>query len=229
MLLIYYVAVGKFLSAERSIPQFAIFIFCGLTVWTLFSEIIGGTTSSIVGNAGLIKKVYLPREIFPLAAVGSALFNFGVQFAVLLAATLVVGSPPHLEALWYVPSGVILVTSFAFGIGLLLAAINVYLRDVQHLVEIILLVLFWASPIVYSYQLVHQILQGNWIEQIFLSNPVTIVVLMFQRSMWVAGSDQVFPEDLEIRALIAFAVSLVLIWVAQRVFARLEGNFAQEL
>ncbi len=229
MLLIYYVAVGKFLGAERSIPEFAIFIFCGLTVWTLFSEIISGTTSSIVGNAGLIKKVYLPREIFPLAAVGSALFNFAVQFLVLISATLIVGDPPHLEAIWYVPFGLILITSFAFGIGLLLSAVNVYLRDIQHLVEIILLVLFWASPIVYSYQLVHQILQGSWVEQIFLANPVTVVVLLFQRSIWTAGSDQLFPPDLEIRALITFLISLILIWIAQRVFARLEGNFAQEL
>ena len=229
MLAIYYVAVGKFLSAERSIPQFAVFIFCGLTVWTLFSEILGGATSSIVANAGLIKKVYIPREIFPLAAVGSALFNFIVQFGVLLLATLALGSPPFLEALWNVPAGLIVLTLFSFGIGLMLSALNVYLRDIQHLVEIILLVLFWASPIVYSYPLVHGILGGGWLEQIYLANPVTVVILLFQRSMWRAGEGQEFPPDLDLRLFFALVVSLVLIWIGQRVFARLEGNFAQEL
>ena len=229
MLLIYYVAVGNFLGAARSIPQFAIFIFCGLTVWTLFSETISTTTTSIVGNAGLIKKVYLPREIFPLAAVGSSLFNFGVQFIVLLGATLIGGCPPRLDSFLWVPAGVITITIFAFALGLLLSAINVYLRDIQHLIEIVLLVVFWASPIVYSYELVHDVIGGTWVEQLFLANPVTIVVLTFQRSMWTAGADQAFPPDLDLRLLVVFLVSLVLVWVAQRVFARLEGNFAQEL
>ncbi|WP_246139996.1 ABC transporter permease [Protaetiibacter larvae] len=229
MLLIYYVAVGKFLGAERAIPEFAIFIFCGLTVWGLFSEIIGTTTTSIVGNAGLVKKIYLPRELFPLAAVGSSLFNFAVQFVVLIAATLILGSPPNLDALWAVPLGLATITVYAFAIGLLLSALNVYLRDIQHLVEIILLVLFWASPIVYSYQLVHDVLGGNWIEQVFLANPVTPVVLIFQQSLWSAGDGQLFPPDLYPRLGITLAISLLLTWIAQRIFARLEGNFAQEL
>ncbi|MHB1172989.1 MAG: ABC transporter permease, partial [Lacisediminihabitans sp.] len=58
-LLIYYVAIGKFLNAERSVPDFAIFVFTGLTIWTLFAEVLSGATTSIVANSGLIKKVYL--------------------------------------------------------------------------------------------------------------------------------------------------------------------------
>jgi len=229
MLLIYYVAIGKFLGAERSIPQFAIFVFTGLTVWQLFNEIVVGATRSIVDNASLIKKIYLPREIFPLAAVGSALVNFAIMFVVLLAATLVLGQPPRLEALWTVPAGFIMLVLFSFALGLLAAALNVYFRDVQHLVEIVLLILFWASPIVYSYQQVHSILQGGWIEQVYLANPVTTVVLYFQQGMWAAGPSDGMPEGSLLRLLIAFVVSVVLLWAAQRVFARLEGNFAQEL
>ena len=66
-LLIYYIAIGKFLGAERSIPDFAIYIFTGLTAWALFSEIITTGTGSIVANGGLVKKIYLPREVFPLS------------------------------------------------------------------------------------------------------------------------------------------------------------------
>ena len=69
-LLIYYLVMGEFLGAARNINNFAIFIFAGLTIYGLFSEIINTMTSSIVANSGLIKKVYLPREIFPIAAVG---------------------------------------------------------------------------------------------------------------------------------------------------------------
>lgn len=228
-LAIYYVAIGQFLGAQRSIPQFAIFVFAGLTAWALFSETLSLSTRSIIDNAGLIKKVYLPREIFPLAATGSALFNFVVQFGVLLIATIVVGEIPLSLNLVYLPFAILLLLSFAFALGLLFSAINVYFRDMQHLVEVLLILLFWASPIVYSYSLVHQFLQGNWLEQLYLANPITIGVMAFQRSMWVAGSDQLWPENLVWLVAIATVVSILLIWVSQRIFARLEGNFAQEI
>jgi ABC-2 type transport system permease protein len=228
-LVIYYVAVGKFLGAERSIPEFAIFVFTGLTVWGLFSEILSGSTTSIVANSGLIKKVYLPREIFPLATVGSALFNFFVQLSILIVATVALGQAPiHLD-LVYLPLALGVVLLFSFSLGLMLSAVNVYLRDFQHLVEVALLVLFWGSPIVYSYGLVHGALQGNWLEQIYLWNPVTVIVMSFQKAMWIAGADQQWPPNLVGRLAVIGLISVVLLWVAQRVFAKLEGNFAQEL
>ncbi len=228
-LLIYYVAIGKFLSAERSIPDFGIFVFTGLTIWTLFSDILSGATTSIVNNAGLIKKVYLPREIFPLAAVGSALFNFSMQFVILIVATILVGEFPWHVDLLYLPLSIVVVVLFGFAIGLLLSAVNVYLRDFQHLIEVLLIALFWASPIVYSYTLVHKALNGNILEQIYLWNPATLVVMGFQKAIWVAGKDQTWPPDLTARLIIVGILSVGLLWVSQRVFARLEGNFAQEL
>ena len=133
-LLIYAIVIGKILNAERGIPDFAIYVFTGLTVYGLFSEIISGTTASIVGNAGLIKKIYLPREIFPLASVGSAIFNFLIQFAILLIATIVIGKPPLHAETWYLIPSVLLLLVFGTAFGLLLSAVNVYLRDVQYLV-----------------------------------------------------------------------------------------------
>ena len=109
MLVIYFVFIGQILGAARGVPEFAIFVFAGLTLWGLFSEIIASGTGSIVGNAGLIKKVYLPREIFPLASVGSAIFNFLVQFVVLVGATVVLGQVPFSADIVYVPLGVIVV------------------------------------------------------------------------------------------------------------------------
>ena len=93
-LLIYYFAIGQILGAARFIPDFAIFVFIGLTVWSLFSEIVSGSTTALLTNAGLVKKVYLPREIFPLSSVGGALFNFAVQLVVLLAAIALLSTFP---------------------------------------------------------------------------------------------------------------------------------------
>lgn len=228
VLIVYYVAIGKFLGAERSIPDFAIYLFTGLTTWQLFQEIVNTSTASIVSNAGLVRKVYLPREVFPLSTVGSALFNFGTQMVILLGAVIVFGRVPTGSRLVYLPLSLAVILAYATAVGLALAALNVYLRDIQYLVEIVLTILFWASPVVYSWRLVSQAI-GGWAGDLYLLNPVTLAVLGMQRAMWVAGTDEPIPDHLATRLLLALLVGLVLLWLSQRLFSRLEGNFAQEL
>jgi ABC-2 type transport system permease protein len=228
-LLIYFVVIGKFLGAARSIPEFAIYVFSGLTMWALFNELVSGGAGSIVANSGLIKKVYLPREVFPLSTVGASLVNFAIQFAVLVAGTIVVGSFPWSRKLLYVPAAVVLLLVFGTALAVLLSAVNVYLRDVQHLLEIVMVILFWASPIVYSFAYVADFFKGSWLEELYLANPVTLAILAFQRGMWAAGADEPFPSHMPLRLGVALILSVVLLWGSQRVFARLEGNFAQEL
>jgi ABC-2 type transport system permease protein len=232
-LLIYYFAVGQILGVARGIPGFAIFVFVGLTAWTLFTEIVSAGTTSIVNNSGLVKKVYLPREIFPLSSVGGALFNFLVQLVILVIATIVFGQAPWSANLLYAPLAVCILIFFGTAIAIVLSAVNVYFRDIQHFVEVALLILFWASPIVYSYKFVAGALHGNWLEQIYLANPITLAVLGMQKALWVQGSAQStvanWPSDLGVRMWIVLAISLVLLWISQRIFSRLQGNFAQEL
>jgi len=236
-LLIYFFAIGQILGAARGTPDFAIFVFIGLTMWGLFAEIVQSSTTSILSNAGLVKKVYLPREIFPLSSIGGALFNFLVQLVVLLLAIIFLASVPFdwSPQLLFAPLAVVTLVVFSTAIGLFLSAINVYLRDVQHIVEIALVILFWASPVVYSYTYLHKLLHGNWLEQLYLANPVTSAILGMQQALWSAGDTstgplaQVWPPALGLRLVITLAVSLVLLWLAQRAFARLQGNFAQEL
>lgn len=229
-LLVYYFAIGQILGAARSIPSFAIFVFIGLTTWTLATEILTSGTRSIVDNAGLVKKVTLPREIFPLAAVGSALVNLGIQFVVLVVAMIALGQfPLGWGALWVIPS-LVLVVTFCSAIAILLSALDVYLRDIQHLVEVVLIVAFWTSPIVYAFSFVSTLPLG-WVLEVYLLNPITLGVLGMQRSLWVAGAGipSAFPAHLGLRILIAFLISCVLLWVSHRVFQKLQGNFAQEL
>jgi ABC-2 type transport system permease protein len=231
-LAIYYFVIGQFLGASRAIPDFAIYVFTGLTVWSFFSEVITMGTNSIVGNSGLIKKVSLPREIFPLAALGSAAFNFVIQFAVLLVATLLLGKFPAHPQIVYAVASAGIIAIYGLALGLLLSAWNVYLRDTQHLVDVALVVLFWLSPIVYSYGMTKTVLGDGIVSQIFAANPVSVAVFDMQRAIWIAGSanpGQAWPPNLlELNAgVLVFGV--LLLWVCQRVFSRLQANFAQEL
>jgi ABC-2 type transport system permease protein len=228
LLLIYYVALGQFLGAARAIPDFAVFIYAGLTAWTLYSEILSLGTASIVANSGLIKKVYLPREVFPLSVVGSSLFNFGMQLVILVLATVLTEFPTGTRWLYF-PLSLAVLLVWALAIALLLSAVNVYLRDVGYLVEIALQVFFWVSPIVYSWKLVSDYVAGTVWEALYLANPMTLVVMGFQKTFWVAGDTQPFPDQLGLRLGGMLVVGLVVLWVCQRVFARLQANFAQEM
>lgn len=242
MLLIYYFAIGAILGANRAIPDYAIFVFSGLTIWGLFSEIVMSGTTSILANGGLIKKVYLPREIFPLAATGSALVNFASQMAILVAATLILRQFPwHLALLDILPA-IAVTLIYGTALGILLSAINVYMRDVGYLVEVGLLIFFWVSPIVYSFSFVHNALLNHPVlEQVYLANPMSVVILAFQKAMWIAGSIPtvmpgqtaptvaLYPDHLDLRLLIMFVIGIVFLAIAQRVFSRLQGNFAQEI
>ncbi|WP_245762584.1 ABC transporter permease [Mycetocola miduiensis] len=232
-LLIYYFAIGQILGVARSIPNFAIFVFVGLTAWTLFTEIVSNGTTSIVSNSGLVKKVYLPREIFPLSSVGGALFSFGVQFVILIGATIVLGQFPWSANLATAVPAFIVILLFGTGLGILLGGLNVYFRDLEHLTEVALVVLFWASPIVYSFSYVHNFLQGGLLEQVYLLNPITLGILGMQKAFWLSGSVEStamnWPPDLDLRLWIAVLAGVVFVWLCQRIFSRVQGDFAQEL
>jgi ABC-2 type transport system permease protein len=131
---------------------------------------------------------------------------------------------------------------WAIALGILLSALNVFLRDIGYLVEVAMLILFWASPIVYSYGMVAGAIGSAraWLLDIYLCNPMTVAVLAFQKGIWKAGSEtrdmngtivppSIWPDNLNLLIVIMILVGLVFIVVAQRVFSRLQGNFAQEI
>jgi ABC-2 type transport system permease protein len=165
-----------------------------------------------------------------------------VQLSVLVLAMLVFQAFPLSLDLLYVLPAVLLVLIYGTALALLLSALNVYLRDVQYLVDVLVVMLFWASPVVYSFGNVHDAIGGTLLEEVYLANPITLAVVAFQRATWLGGSavqDQLagrgldstwaYPADLDLRMLIAGLVGIVVLWLAHRLFARLQGNFAQEI
>lgn len=232
-LAIYFLVVGKFLGAERGIPMFAIYIFTGLTAFGLFQEIVGNGTSSILSNGGLVKKVYVPRELFPLASVGTALFNFLIQFGILVIVAIIFGTLQLSWSLLYLIPSLVVLVSFGLALALLFSAWLVYLRDIGYFVEIILMIMLWASPILYSWEMVRDVFAGfgvPWLLEVYTANPATLAVLGFQEAIWGTSAHELDqPSHLMLRLLLASVIGLLCVIGAQRVFTRLQGNFAQEL
>lgn len=230
-LLIYYFIIGKVLGVANAVPDFAIYVFVGLTAWGLFSEIVNSGPSSLVANAGIIKKIYLPREIFPLSVATTAIFNFFIQLSLLMVASFVLEAPPVLTNIGTAILAFSVIVTFGLSISLIVSAINVYIRDTQHLVEVFTGLLMWASPIIYSYTFVSKGLQENWLLNLYLANPVTIAILGFQKCFWAAGSElpNYWPPDLDLRLQISLAISFFVLFLAHRLFTRLQTSFAQEL
>ena len=239
LLAVYYVVIGKFLGS--GIPSFAIYLFSGLVAWDLFGSVLGGSTGAVVGNAGLVKKVYFPREILVLAVVGAAVVHFALQLVVLFVAMVVLQFDFFGPNLLLLPLAFVALTLFMTAVGLLLAAANVYFRDVEHLLEVFLLFWFWMTPIVYPINLALSKLAprnilGIGMDTLYMLNPMANIVINFQRAIYkhvsVDGAPVLFQAGYRIyltRLAVLSLFSLALLWFAQRVFARAQGNFAQEL
>ena len=233
---------------KNGIPFFAIYLISGILVWNLFSTALPGACGSVVGNAAIVKKVAFPREILALASVGAALIHFFLQSVVVIGFLLAFVRGPAVGYLPLLIPALVALLLLSAALGVLLAATNVYLRDMQHLLEIALMVWFWATPIVYQYRLVRDNVAKNshslyhWMFYLYRFNPVTPIVLTFQRAIYGTTSPRgkgglpvhILPDHAGQwwylwQVLIVIAFSAGLLAVALKVFGRLEGNFAEEL
>jgi ABC-2 type transport system permease protein len=225
---------------DNKMPNFVIYLFAGLLLWNLFSLGVLTGTGVVVNNAGIVKKVSFPREILALAAVGSACVFFFFQAIVMVIFMVILRAPP--DPLYFPLLIVALFTGIllACGLAVLLSSVNVYLRDTQHLIEVVLTAWFWACPIVYPYQTIFKKLQPHHLTWLYLANPMTPLILVFQRCLYnkptaiISGVNTVIgPQHgyLWFAALtgIVLALAVVLFLVGLATFGRLEGNFAEEL
>src|SRR5438067_3151417 len=136
-LVVFYVVFQIFLKS--GIPNFAIYLLSALLAWNLFSTGLPGATTSVVANAALVKKVAFPREILAISSVGAALVHFFLQSIVLVLALLIFRYSVSDKFMVLVPIALLVLLMLTTALGVLLAAVNVYLRDTQHLLELALL------------------------------------------------------------------------------------------
>jgi len=240
-LVVFYIAMGKFLGLEHSLPNFVIYLFSGIVIANFFGEVFGNCTRSIVLNADLVKKIYLPRELFPVSSVWVAVVHLLPQVLVLVVAALVAGwRPGWLNIVGAI--GALLITMFvALGLGLAFGAFNVYYRDAENFVDLILIMVTWLAPVLYTFRQVQDAVTRDalpsWVLTVYQANPLSAAVELAHYGFWVPtrGVAEAFPvggampEHFARWALLALAVSLVLLTAGQLVFRRLEGRFAQEI
>ena len=222
----------------NQMPHFPVYLLSGLLGWSLFSNSLSLGARSVVDNASLVKKVYFPREILPLASIGVTLVDFVLQSGVLLLFLVVTGYHVGIHALWMYPLSIVTLLVFTLAVTLWVAGLNVRYRDVQHLLNLGLLVWFWMTPIVYQGALVQKFLTGRsdalW--HAYLLNPLATIVFGFQRALYGVvspGGQDVLPDvSLTWMAgmlLAVLAASLLLLGLTWRLFFHLSGDFAEEL
>ena len=235
ILCVYYVVFKYFLN--NHILLFAIYLFAGLLPWNLFNNSLLGSAGVLVAQAGIVKKVSFPREILALAQVGTAICYFFFQACIMLAFLIGFRVMPDWKFLPVMLLALVCDVVFSAALAVFLSAVTVYLRDVQHLIEVALVALFFSAPIVYPFATVGHKLAAHGVLWVYFLNPLVTIVLSFQRFIYgtVAPRDNPIPipsygEHWYLAALaIILVVSVLLFLLAMLVFGRIEGNFAEEL
>ena len=249
---VFYVIFTFFLP--NGIPNFVLYMFSAVLLWNLFQTSVITGTVAVTGNAGLVRKVAFPREIMALASVGAAVVFFVFQFLVMVLFLVGFMHPPDWPVLWLAPLALLAVIAFSATMSVFLSAVNVYLRDTQHLVEVVLFAWFWALPGIYAFSgAVHNKLAnhrlfgipGTHLIWVYFADPLVAPIMTFQRLFYNVNHpiSTIAPHKPIVNGVLAhystlwyassdlvvFAVSILLLVGAMLVFGRLEGNFAEEL
>ncbi len=225
---IYIVVFGYFLKVQvppgepSGFHNFPLFMTCGFVSWNFFTNTVNGSMSSLLGNANLIQRVYLPRQILVFASVGSALITALIEVLALVIVMLAVGNfvLPWIPLLLVV---LVLQLMFVSGIALILSPLNVYFRDLEYITTIGLNLLFYAAPIVYSITSVPMTAHGIPVRLIYGLNPTTQFVNCFRYLLY----DLRVPPLHDLLYLVA--VSLLTLGAGILVFRRLEPRLAEEV
>ncbi len=204
-------------KTDSGVPQawYPIFSFAAILPWQLFQGALQRSGISLVGNANLLTKIYFPRLIIPFAAVAAGLVDFFFSFLVLVGLMIYFQVPFTWNILW-LPALVLLALAAALAVGLWLSALNVQYRDVQQMIPFLLQAWMYASPVVYSLEVIPS--HGPW-RLIYGLNPMTGVIQGFR---WALLGSQ--PPDW----LMAVSVFMVLALLVSGLFyfRRMEHSFA---
>ena len=198
--------------------NYVVFLVIGILPWTWFITSLNQGTPCILNNAGIIKKVYFPRVILPISVVTSGLINFLISCVIIFIFLLISGIGFSANMI-FLP--IIIAIQFIFSLGLLLitSSVDVYVRDAEYIINFIVNMLFYATPILYSPTL----FANSPISWIFKVNPMAMIITGYRDILF----NQVMPNFAELA--IAGSMGIIIFIIGVLVFRKLERGFAEEV
>ena len=210
MMIIYTIVFSAI--TQTSLPHYSIFLISTLLPWTFFSQSLAYSVDSIVGNGDLLKKVYVAKSVFPIAAVLSNAINFAFSMVPLIVLLIVFRFPFHWTWFYFVVpfAGLAL---FTLGCSFFFAMANVFFRDMAHILQVILQAWFFLCPIVYSFD----VIPGRY-RPLFRLNPLLYSLNGFRLAIYYGQ----LPSAESMAA--SLGGGLVVLWLGYRLFRRYENT-----
>ena len=221
---IFSVLFGRIARLDSEVPHqyYLVFVFAAMLPWQFFSNALSESSNSIVQNANLITKIYFPRIIVPASTVIVSLVDFLISFGLLIGMFIIYGLVPSWKLI-FLPAFLLLAFLAAFGIGLMLTAVNVKYRDFRFVMPFIIQFGVFVSPVAYS-SLVVQNNFGVNARLLYSLNPLVGVIDGFRWAIF--GKDDIlFLPGL----MVSVGVTLVMLWLGIRYFRRTEKGFADTI
>ena len=229
LMMIVFTVVFTVMAPVRSgdLQNFPAFVLCALLPWNFFHASVMGATTSIVGNAPLLKKVYFPREVLPISLVLANLVNFLISLIVLFVIILLYRIPLTVWLL-YLPLIIVIQIIFTLGMGLFLCTVNVFYRDIQQVLDVVLLAWFFMTPIFYPLNILPRnyelfgVTLDVW-RLAYILNPMASLIASY-RVILIDGA----PPALDFLARTTVTAGAIFL-VGWLVFHRYSWRFAEEL
>lgn len=215
---------SDFLKARVERYPFFIYLMTAIFPWAYFSASVNASIDCIAGNRELIKKTYFPREVILLAVVLESLINFLLSLLVMLA--ILFAFTRHFPVwIWFVPLIIILETIFILGVIFLVSSLQVFIRDMKYIVELLLMSLFYLSPTFYSLSTASDCLGRSF--KFYLLNPFVGMFILY-RSVFLNGYFSTLPGDVSILGITLWTVIVILsvFFIGYYIFKRIEPRFS---
>lgn len=207
---------------RSGIEKYYLFLFVALVPWIFFSSALTGGATSIINSSDMIKKIYFPREVMPIAYITSSFVNMLLSFVVVFAVLIVTGYGVNPIALLYLPIIMAVEYVLCLGITLLVSALTVFFRDLAYILGIISMAWQFLTPVMYPQSQVEGVLPES-LMRVWNLNPMTPVINAYRDILYY----KTVPQLETLAAAVVLGV-LVLV-VGELVFVKLQKGFAEEL
>ncbi len=215
---------------RNNIEKFYLYLFIGLLPWMFFSSSLTVGSVSVISSKDMVKKIYFPREVLPIAYVTSSFVNMLLCFLVVFIVMIIGGIDPnstfHWTALLYLPIVMIVEYVLALGFAMLASALTVYFRDLEHILGIITMAWMYATPILYDVSMIQNILvekgMGN-LMHLYMLNPMTPIIVAYHQILYYGQAPDMST------LLSAVVLGLFFLILGYLVFRKLQRGFAEEL